>query len=219
MRHGVLRTVTLVGSWSIRNAVADETRLAERVARQYGAAHETVWIKRQDFEHALEDFLDAMDQPSTDGLNTWLVARAAAKLGLKVAISGLGGDELFNGYPSFHQLPRIHGLTRPFAGWPIVGRLARKVSAPLLRQFTSEKYAGLLEYGPTWEGAYLLRRGTRMPWELEAVRSLEPEFLAQGMNRLKGDAGVGPATGKDRQPVRRCFVSRDDPLHARTTLT
>jgi asparagine synthase (glutamine-hydrolysing) len=178
-----LRTVTL-GFEEFRGTPADETMLAEEVARQYGARHETVWIKRQDFEHVLDDFLDAMDQPSTDGLNTWLVSRAAADLGLKVAISGLGGDEFFGGYPSFHQVPKIRQLTRPFAAVPGLGRVFRQASAPVLRRFTSEKYAGLLEYGPTWEGAYLLRRATRMPWEVAELALPGAEFYATGLNRL-----------------------------------
>src|SRR5260370_10323694 len=47
-----------------------------------------------------------MDQPSIDGINTWFVSKAARELGLKAAISGLGGDELFGGYPSFVDIPR-----------------------------------------------------------------------------------------------------------------
>ena len=179
-----LRTVTL-GFEEYRGTASDEAPLAERVARQYGARHETVWIRRQDFEDGLHDFLDAMDQPSIDGLNTWLVARAATGLGLKVAISGLGGDEIFAGYPSFRQVPAIHALARPFAAMPGLGRVARKASAPLLRRLVSEKFAGLLEYGTTWEGAYQLRRATRMPWELEQVPNLDSGTLAIGLERLR----------------------------------
>ncbi len=163
---GTLRTVTL-GFEEYRSTESDETVLAEQVARQYGAEHQTVWISRKDFGHAFDEFLQAMDQPSIDGLNTWLVSRAAAQVGLKVAISGLGGDEFFGGYPSFRQLPRMRQLARPFAAVPGLGSMVRRLSAPLLRRHTSEKYAGLLEYGHSWQGAYMLRRAMRMPWEME----------------------------------------------------
>lgn len=178
-----LRTVT-IGFEEYRGTPADETVLAAEVARQYGTRHETVWITRRDFEQAQAEFVDAMDQPSTDGLNTWLVSRAAARLGLKVAISGLGGDELFGGYPSFRQVPRIRTLARPFAGATRLGRWLRIASAPLVRRIASVKFAGLLEYGATWEGAYLLRRATRMPWELERAPFLDADVLAAGMERL-----------------------------------
>jgi asparagine synthase (glutamine-hydrolysing) len=162
---GQLRTLTL-GFEEYRGTPSDETPLAEQVARQYGTQHETVWIGRKDFEHAFSEFIQAMDLPTIDGLNTWLVARAAAQRGIKVALSGLGGDELFGGYPSFRQLPQMRRLARPFARIPGLGKAARQLSAPLLRRLTSEKYAGLLEYGATWQGAYLLRRAVRMPWEV-----------------------------------------------------
>ena len=54
----------------------------------------------------LPEILAAMDQPSIDGFNTWLVARLAKEEGLKVALSGLGGDELLGSYPSFADVPR-----------------------------------------------------------------------------------------------------------------
>ena len=55
-----------------------------------------------------------MDQPSIDGVNTWFVAKAAAENGLKVVLSGLGGDELFASYPSFEQVPRMARLLSGF---------------------------------------------------------------------------------------------------------
>jgi asparagine synthase (glutamine-hydrolysing) len=167
-----LQTVTL-GFLEYKGTEADETVLAEEIARRYGTRHRTVWISRADFEESFEAFVHTMDQPSIDGLNTWLVAQAAASVGLKVALSGLGGDEFFGGYPSFRQLPRIVQLARPFSSVPQVGRTLRRMSAPLLRRFTSEKLAGLVEYGGTWEGAYMLRRAVRMPWELEAGKATQ----------------------------------------------
>src|SRR4030095_8223630 len=98
--------------------------------------------------------------------NTYFASKAAADAGLKVAISGLGGDELCGGYPSFQQIPRLGNGLSPLQGLPALGKGFRYLSAPILKYFTSPKYAGLFEYGGTYAGAYLLRRGMFMPWEL-----------------------------------------------------
>ena len=123
-----------------------------------------------------------MDQPSIDGLKTYLVSRVAAKQGLKVALSGVGGDELFGGYPSFHQVPRIarafHWMRHLQAG----GRLTRIVLQCFASQLPSPKRAGLLEYGHSIGGAYLLRRSLFMPWELESL--LDPRTVKAGLGQL-----------------------------------
>jgi hypothetical protein len=84
----------------------DESPLAEQLAAQFGTRHATVMVRKADFiEEQREQLLAAMDQPSIDGVNTWFVSQAAASQGIKVALSGLGGDELFASYPSFADLP------------------------------------------------------------------------------------------------------------------
>jgi asparagine synthase (glutamine-hydrolysing) len=124
-----------------------------------------------------------MDQPTIDGVNTYFVAKAAAAAGLKVALSGLGGDELLGGYPSFGEIPRLAGALAWAAKFPRLGRTFRIISAPVLKHFTSPKYAGLLEYGGTYPGAYLLRRGLFMPWELPEV--MDPDLAREGWRELQ----------------------------------
>ena len=63
-------------------------------------------VGEREFRDDLPAILDAMDQPSIDGINTWFVAKATREAGLKVALSGLGGDELLAGYPGFRDIPR-----------------------------------------------------------------------------------------------------------------
>ncbi len=194
---GQLRTVTL-GFEEYRGSADDETVLAEAIAKRYGAQHQTVWISRKQFEGSTAQVLADMDQPSIDGLNTWLVAQAAAGAGLKVALSGVGGDEFFGGYPSFRHVPRMRAIARPLAGWPAAGRLLRQAAWPLLKRAGPGKLASLFEYGGSWEGAYLLRRAVRLPWKLtapatpghpawQALPALDPVFVRQGLQRLADD--------------------------------
>jgi len=188
---GELRTVTL-GFDEYAGSRDDEVPLAEETARVLGAQHTTVRVGRADFEAERERLLAAMDQPSIDGVNTWFVARATAAQGLKVALSGLGGDELFGSYPSFTDVPRMAKLFSPLAGIPGLGSTVRLALAPLIRHFTSPKYAGLIEYGGSLGGAYLLRRALFMPWELPVV--LEPDMAREGWRALETRARLEAAT-------------------------
>jgi asparagine synthase (glutamine-hydrolysing) len=176
-----LRTLTL-GFEEYAGTQNDETATAALVAARFSTAHQTCWVTREDFERGLDDILQAMDQPSTDGVNTYLVSKAAAETGIKVALSGLGGDELFAGYPSFRDVPRIRRFAAASGLPPRAGAWLRRRASPLLARITSPKYAGLLEYGGTHGGAYLLRRGLFMPWELEDV--MEPDVARRGWEEL-----------------------------------
>jgi asparagine synthase (glutamine-hydrolysing) len=176
------RTLTLAFA-EYAGTANDESPLAEQLAAQLGTQHATVTVRKADFEAQRERLLAAMDQPSIDGVNTWFVSQAAASQGIKVALSGLGGDELLASYPSFSDLPRIRRLVRPFASVPGLGKSLRWLSAPLVSRATSPKFAGLLEYGGTLGGAYLLRRSLYMPWELGQV--LDPDLARQGWHDLQ----------------------------------
>ena len=85
----------------------DESPLAEQLAAQLGTRHATVMVRKADFIEKRDQLLAAMDQPSIDGVNTWYVSQAAASQGIKVALSGLGDEELLASYPSFTGLQRI----------------------------------------------------------------------------------------------------------------
>lgn len=167
-----------------RGGNLDEAPLAAEVAARYGARHVVRTIGRTEFEHDLPAILDAMDLPSIDGINTWFVAKAAHEAGIKVALSGLGADECFGGYPSFADVPRSVRWLRPFGWLPGIGRLTRLCMSAAIAAGAGihPKMAGLLEYGGSWAGAYLLRRSVYMPWELDEL--LDPALLREGMRRL-----------------------------------
>jgi asparagine synthase (glutamine-hydrolysing) len=174
----------------------DEAPLAAVVARHYGTRHATRVVTRGEFEADLPRLLDAMDQPSVDGLNSWFASKAAAELGIKVVVSGLGGDEMFGGYPSFNDLPKWVRLFSGPSHVPGLGRLSRVLCHPLVRWLRmNPKAASMVELGGSYAGAYLLRRGLFMPWELDAV--IDPDMLSIGLQRLdpirRIDAELKPA--------------------------
>jgi asparagine synthase (glutamine-hydrolysing) len=162
----------------------DEAPIAAEVAERYGARHVVRTADRGEFERDLPAILDAMDLPTIDGINTWFVAKAAREAGIKVALSGLGADECFGGYPSFRDVPRSVHVLRPFRFIPGLGGLVRRLMSSTIAsgQRLHPKSAGVLEYGGDWAGAYLLRRSVYMPWELD--RLLDPALVEEGLRRL-----------------------------------
>jgi asparagine synthase (glutamine-hydrolysing) len=179
---GQLHSITL-GFQELQGSALDETVLAGEIAQYYGLSHQTRCVAREEFESRLSEILEAMDQPSVDGVNTYFVARAAAKAGMKAALSGLGGDELFGGYPSFQDLPWSVAALAWGQRFPGLGRGLRKLSGVFLKRFTSPKYASMLEYGGSYAGAYLLRRSLFMPWELPEV--MDPDLAREGWQELQ----------------------------------
>ena len=178
-----IQTVTLAFD-EFRGTPNDETPEATAVADFYGTRHTTRVVGENEFRSDLPAIIEAMDQPTIDGINVWFVSKAAHELGLKVAISGLGGDELFGGYSSFRDLPIwVRWMAAP-SSIPFLGQALRRT----FRRMRAEKWglnpkaAGLVEYGGNYPGAYLLRRGLFMPWELPDV--LGREVAREGLKRL-----------------------------------
>ncbi len=147
----------------------DEAPLAEMVATDLGTHHVTRRVTGAAFREDRERLLAAMDQPTIDGVNIYFVAKAAAQAGLKVALSGLGGDEMFCGYDTFQKVPRLVETLGRIPGISVAGRLFRAMAAPVLGRVASPKAAGIFELGTRYGEAYLLRRGLFMPWELSSV--------------------------------------------------
>ena len=109
--EGPIRTFTI----SFEEEGFDESRLAGVTAQRCGTQHTEILVPYDQILHDLPQALAAMDQPTVDGINTWFVSRAAKQAGITVALSGLGGDELFAGYGTFREVPlmmRANGILR-----------------------------------------------------------------------------------------------------------
>jgi asparagine synthase (glutamine-hydrolysing) len=188
-----------------RDSGEDEVPAAAQVAKRYSARHVVRRVGEREFRADVPAIIEAMDQPSIDGVNTWFAAKAAKENGLKVALSGLGGDELLAGYPSFVDVPRWHRCFGPAARLPGFGATVRALALRLAPGISGKrpKALGMLEYAGSWEGAYLLRRALFLPSELSQM--LDPAMVREGLRRLKPlqrlRAALTPDPGSDAARV------------------
>jgi asparagine synthase (glutamine-hydrolysing) len=88
----------------------DESTIALEVAQRFGTTHQRLQLTEEEVIDSVTEAVAHLDLPSVDAINTYIVSRAVAQRGVKVALSGLGGDELFGGYPSFRDVPRLKRL-------------------------------------------------------------------------------------------------------------
>ncbi|HEV7489033.1 MAG TPA: asparagine synthase (glutamine-hydrolyzing) [Thermoanaerobaculia bacterium] len=178
-----LQTMTLRFE-EYRGRVNDEAPLAALVARQYGVRHSIQELTLADFRSELPRIFDAMDQPTVDGLNSYFISKAAHGLGLKVAMSGSGGDELFGGYTSFRDIPRWMPVTSVLSRVPKLGDAVHRLNTSLSKRsrHISPKMGEIVRYGGSYAGAYLVKRGRFLASELPAI--LGDDIAAEGLARL-----------------------------------
>jgi asparagine synthase (glutamine-hydrolysing) len=114
-RAGIrLNTFSLV----FREADYNKAEYSRAAAQAFATDHKEIMVSQGDMLDAIPYALQAMDQPTIDGLNTYVIARQTRAAGIKVALSGLGGDELFAGYSTFHDIPRLERFAEFWGMWP-----------------------------------------------------------------------------------------------------
>jgi asparagine synthase (glutamine-hydrolysing) len=101
-----------------REAEFSEAEYSRAVASKFGSDHHEINVSQTDVLAAIPDALRAMDLPTMDGVNTYFVSREARRAGVKVVLSGLGGDEVFAGYSSFRTVPRLERYAQIWRNLP-----------------------------------------------------------------------------------------------------
>ncbi|BAY92044.1 MULTISPECIES: asparagine synthase (glutamine-hydrolyzing) [unclassified Tolypothrix] len=137
----------------------NEGGISQEVAKFFGAKHTEYKITASSAKTLLPNFLAAIDQPSVDGFNTFCISKIAHENGMKVVLSGLGGDEVFGGYHSFQKIPRMVNWGKQIRLLPLVGAsigmsLANWGSSPKMKRL-----GDFLEQEPTLSDAYRTFRG------------------------------------------------------------
>jgi asparagine synthase (glutamine-hydrolysing) len=157
----------------------DEAELARMVANRCKTKHTEVPLTGEGVLSRLGEALSALDQPTMDAVNTYFVSWAAKQVGLKVALSGLGGDELFAGYQTFADTPRLRKLVQ--LAWFVPGAL-RRMTAPLVARLAarqkspdaSGKAAAAWAYPDALPHPYFYARALFPPGQIERI--IEPRF-------------------------------------------
>jgi len=165
-----------------------EAAYAEKVARRYDTDHHSILVTEDEILSRLPRALGAMDQPSIDGVNTFIVSQAAADAGLKVALSGLGGDEVFAGYGFFRAIARDEQLRNQVKAVPM--RL-RKVAASAIGAISANNRAAKL--------SALLRSGHLNEHSVKLHRALFTTEQRRALLLANGSTPLALEEWNDRQ--------------------
>lgn len=144
-----------------REAEFNEAQYSREVARIFETEHLEIPVAQEDILALLPDALRAMDQPTMDGINTYVVSAKARQAGVKVALTGLGADEMFAGYSNFRRVP---GMERVAARLKSLPRIASRTLAASLAMVAgasdrNRKLAELAESRDSFVHPYFLLRG------------------------------------------------------------
>jgi asparagine synthase (glutamine-hydrolysing) len=110
-------------SIGFENQEFDESKYARQVSSKFNTIHHETILKPEYVLEILPEYLRNMDSPTLDGINTYIVSKIAAQQGIKVVLSGLGGDELFGGYPGFRRWQKCKQLLALLKHKPVLSGL------------------------------------------------------------------------------------------------
>ncbi len=199
----------------------DERPVARAVAAAIGTVHQEVVLSEAGFVGQLDRALDSLDQPTFDGLNSFYMSRAVREAGFTVALVGTGGDELFGGYTSFRDLPRLRAILAASAWLPaglrvaaarLVARAARPDGHRLPGQTRWAKLPDMVRRGDDLAGLYQLAYALFLP-------GLQRRLLADGAAPALVDGLTGHLRARlDRETAGRSPLAAVSVLEQRLFL-
>ena len=185
----------------------NEGPIAKKVAQKFDTVHTEYLINAQEARKLFDSFFDNVDQPTIDGLNTYCIAKIARENGAKVLLSGLGGDELFGGYPSFRRIPKMINWGNALQFWHlanIFSNVLENSGKPY-----SKRLADFLRKQPSAISAYRFLRGIFSESE---SKLLMPKYIsdAESISVIARSTAKRGDEAIRRQRLLRPFGARND---------
>jgi len=167
-KHPSLSTFSVV----FNESDYSEAEYSRSISTRFGTDHHEIEISSHAVMTSLPQIIGAMDQPTVDGVNTYIISRETRRMGFKAALSGLGADEIFAGYETFTAVPRMERFAW-YVG--IVNPALRRMLAAMIgppnsnRRPRAEKLAALIEGDISIPHPYALARTLFMPRQLRQL--------------------------------------------------
>lgn len=198
MSHAGVRASTF--SLVFREEEFNEAQYSRVVARRFDTDHREIMVSQEDALADMAEALRAMDQPTIDGINTWLISAKTRAAGVKVALTGLGADEMFAGYSNFRRVPRMERAAANFARLPSVVRQPLAASIALLNgKSTRNRKLSELSAGATLH-PYFVARSLFTSGERQALYAGDYETAEREMETLLQNSVTASA---DLDPINR----------------
>lgn len=182
-----------------READFSEAQHSRAVATKFGTDHHEITMSQSDVLAAIPDAVRAMDLPTMDGINTYFVSRETRKAGVKVVLSGLGGDEVFAGYATFRTVPRMERFGQRWKHVPqmLRARFGSAFSAMAAENDQNRKLASLVRDNGQIIHPYFLARMLFMPGQrdkllLQRQTRIDETAAAGQRDRLKKSLALDP---------------------------
>jgi asparagine synthase (glutamine-hydrolysing) len=140
------------------NTINDESTLAIKLSHELGFTHIRHNVTKDKFMSLKNEFFNDMDQPSMDGLNNWMASKVAKEHNIKVALSGVGGDELFSGYDTFSRVPKTVNALKLINKIPQSYLIKKIITHFIAKKINNTRVLDFNSYGVSNYEIYLIRR-------------------------------------------------------------
>ena len=161
-----------------------ESPLAKVGSKMSNIDHIVEKVDDNEIAELISQYYKYMDMPTNDGLNNYVVSYFAKKKGSKVLISGIGGDELFSGYPSFKRIPIMRKISKVIPNNKNIQKILYDITYKILSKFNKNtKYAGVLKYSHNTFESFMLQRCVFTPEEIADL--INTKIIDEEMSNLE----------------------------------